>query len=179
MLTNPCEHCFHRNCIEQWMETSRTCPVCRRTVSSLSTRVLPPEPAPAPDPSDADFNDLVDMIMTVSLIEVASEDQQQLENDLLAIAQLESNEPFTTPDAPENWILNNSRPDVLCSICLNPLTDVAVAYPCCHEFDFQCINSVAETGTQSQKKCPSCDNELQAIYFNFNSDDSYSVKKVS
>lgn len=28
--TFPCNHTFHRNCLEEWFKTERTCPLCRK-----------------------------------------------------------------------------------------------------------------------------------------------------
>jgi hypothetical protein len=28
--TFPCQHTFHRNCLEEWFKIERTCPLCRK-----------------------------------------------------------------------------------------------------------------------------------------------------
>jgi|LakMenEpi03Aug12_release.lakeMendotaPanAssembly.Ray.scaffolds.fasta_scaffold1014225_1 hypothetical protein len=32
-LVEPCGHCFHLNCILQWMDRKTTCPYCRREIT--------------------------------------------------------------------------------------------------------------------------------------------------
>tara|TARA_B100001094_G_scaffold286671_1_gene301690 strand:- start:3729 stop:4298 length:570 start_codon:yes stop_codon:yes gene_type:complete len=36
----PCEHKFHRTCIETWFETHTTCPICRRNYQSETVHRL-------------------------------------------------------------------------------------------------------------------------------------------
>ena len=28
----PCSHCFHKECVSQWLEDKPTCPACQRDV---------------------------------------------------------------------------------------------------------------------------------------------------
>ena len=31
----PCEHLFHRDCLEQWMDVKMECPICRKDLPTL------------------------------------------------------------------------------------------------------------------------------------------------
>jgi hypothetical protein len=31
----PCDHVFHRNCLEQWMDVKMECPICRTALPAL------------------------------------------------------------------------------------------------------------------------------------------------
>ena len=44
----PCRHCYHVNCVTQWLESHNTCPMCRykmptekKTEEELSTPIQP------------------------------------------------------------------------------------------------------------------------------------------
>lgn len=32
IVATPCEHVFHKRCLQEWFQLSRTCPVCRTDV---------------------------------------------------------------------------------------------------------------------------------------------------
>jgi len=34
-MLGPCDHIFHKECLEQWMEVKMECPICRKTLPSL------------------------------------------------------------------------------------------------------------------------------------------------
>ena len=34
-MLSPCDHLFHRECLEQWMEVKMECPICRKNLPSL------------------------------------------------------------------------------------------------------------------------------------------------
>merc|ERR1712096_76057 len=36
-----CGHCFHRRCIENWATTSLTCPLCKRSLTRLTSAIVP------------------------------------------------------------------------------------------------------------------------------------------
>lgn len=41
LLHLDCGHIYHDNCLSQWFKTSRTCPDCRKLVTTLPSRVYP------------------------------------------------------------------------------------------------------------------------------------------
>jgi len=43
LATHPCSHFFHSECLEQWLQSSRSCPNCRTTIRSPNT---PPTASP-------------------------------------------------------------------------------------------------------------------------------------
>ncbi|KAF8664224.1 hypothetical protein AX16_000787 [Volvariella volvacea WC 439] len=49
MKLNDCSHWLHRECLETWLRTAITCPVCRKTVKIPEK---PSSPAPEPGPSN-------------------------------------------------------------------------------------------------------------------------------
>ncbi|EXJ85671.1 hypothetical protein A1O1_06037 [Capronia coronata CBS 617.96] len=66
----------------------------------------------------------------------------------------------TQPPAPLDATLPQSE---TCVICLDHITDKAIALPCRHEqFDFPCLG----TWLQRQQVCPLCKGEVTAIKFN-------------
>lgn len=51
----PCQHVYHRSCIDQWFLRSVACPTCRhdiRVATPPSPRLMATVPAPAPPPTD-------------------------------------------------------------------------------------------------------------------------------
>ncbi|KOM45236.1 hypothetical protein LR48_Vigan06g054200 [Vigna angularis] len=37
--TLPCQHFFHQKCIERWLHTSQTCPMCRQSLQTLTSNI--------------------------------------------------------------------------------------------------------------------------------------------
>ncbi|KDQ55502.1 hypothetical protein JAAARDRAFT_134088, partial [Jaapia argillacea MUCL 33604] len=53
-----CGHWLHKGCLEQWLRTARTCPVCRSNVRSRgATPQPPPQPSTSALPDDPDGDD--------------------------------------------------------------------------------------------------------------------------
>ncbi len=47
-VINVCNHAFHAECIEPWLQANNTCPMCRADVTGVAVMVAAPAPAPAP-----------------------------------------------------------------------------------------------------------------------------------
>ncbi|MCD7465536.1 hypothetical protein HAX54_001481 [Datura stramonium] len=41
-----CRHCFHADCVDEWLRKSGTCPICRSSPASPSVGSTPPPPPP-------------------------------------------------------------------------------------------------------------------------------------
>ena len=37
IVATPCEHVFHKRCCQEWLQLSRTCPVCRKDLPDALT----------------------------------------------------------------------------------------------------------------------------------------------
>ena len=38
-LKLPCTHCFHEKCLEEWFDSSPTCPLCRKNYEEYVTEI--------------------------------------------------------------------------------------------------------------------------------------------
>lgn len=69
---------------------------------------------------------------------------------------------------------SSARSEVLCSICLNQVNDLAKADGCLHGFCKECIVQWSRRST----KCPMCRSEFHNILFSIRSDTEYEVLPV-
>lgn len=101
--------------------------------------------------------------------------QQTLEHDIARSITEPSGSETAPPILPEAILpLSSTRPPPplpnaalpppeTCVICLDQITEKAIALPCRHEqFDFPCLG----TWLQRQQVCPLCKGEVKAIRFN-------------
>lgn len=65
-------------------------------------------------------------------------------------------------------------PSLKCPICLDDMRDRAVVIPCCHDFDYRCINEW--TGVNSN--CPVCRTGMESIHHNIKSNLTFCVQYV-
>lgn len=59
VVTLPCSHCFHAECLRPWLETNTNCPTCRFDLDPFSTTLRPHRQTPgrapaAPTPNSAE-----------------------------------------------------------------------------------------------------------------------------
>lgn len=89
---------------------------------------------------------------------------QQPHGDEVALKIEEPLGSGTLPSALANNLANSTLPPPAhCVICLDHITEAAIALPCRHDqFDFPCLG----TWLQRQQVCPLCKGEVKAIKFN-------------
>ncbi|EXJ67205.1 uncharacterized protein A1O5_09852 [Cladophialophora psammophila CBS 110553] len=76
---------------------------------------------------------------------------------------LDHSEPAGSTTAPSPIAEPILPPPEPCVICLDHISDKAIALPCCHDqFDFPCLG----TWLQRQQVCPLCKGQVTAIRFN-------------
>lgn len=63
---------------------------------------------------------------------------------------------------------------VKCPICLDEMRDRAVVIPCCHDFDFRCINE----WTSVNSNCPVCRTAMESIHHNIKSNTTFCIQMV-
>ncbi|KAK5257792.1 hypothetical protein LTR40_009184, partial [Exophiala xenobiotica] len=81
------------------------------------------------------------------------------ENELTLDKTARSGPVLTTPSLQDA----NIPPPETCVICLEHISEKAIALPCRHEqFDFPCLG----TWLQRQQVCPLCKRQVKAIRFN-------------
>lgn len=51
VVTLPCSHCFHAECLRPWLETNTNCPTCRFDLDPFSTTLRPHRQTPGRAPA--------------------------------------------------------------------------------------------------------------------------------
>lgn len=157
----PCFHEFHLHCINSIIDSDEVldkhCPTCNSCIHEIHFDINGPDSY-----SVKKVSPLPAAVAEISCMNEAAR-QPRLDTELYAMACANVTKSATT--------------NAICSICDQQMTDRSVAVPCFHEFDFDCIDSILDSG--ATYNCPICDAEILEIQFNINHMDSYSIKPVT